>query len=283
MITRSYSKVFDIAIKPHYLVCIPDELFVHILSFLPMSDIGNLSLTGSYLLRDKVIAWIKSIYCHKQATITLSSDIGDHEQQYQEWVGVCRQFGLLCKKASVLCSTSLSLSLLFSNFAGIDSLVCRGMDCVWAKIWGTLGIGAAVTSFLQGWDVKDYNKLDSWMRKLNLGLNSEDNRRILRILFLEFSSCETTKASWLIHILKTYTYPSFTMPVEQQTAKLIYILYGPALENLPPNVKDFTTFQLELYQKVLVEPNWTIMKEWFPTSYIQRLLLCSLTLATLCY
>ena len=130
-----------------------------------------------------------------------------------KWVGVCRQIGLLCKKASVLCSTSSRLSLLFSSYARLECLVCKGMDSVWAEIWGTLGMGAAITSFIQGWEVKDFIKVESWMRKSNHGANSEDNSRLLRIFFLEFSSCENTKASWLIHILKTYTSPTSIMPV----------------------------------------------------------------------
>ena len=45
-------------IPTNYLLIIPDELLTRIFSFLPLSDIGMICLTGSSLLRDKVVAWI---------------------------------------------------------------------------------------------------------------------------------------------------------------------------------------------------------------------------------
>ena len=43
-----------------YLEQLPQELFVHIVSLLPLSDTGNLALTGSAGIRTKIIDWMMS-------------------------------------------------------------------------------------------------------------------------------------------------------------------------------------------------------------------------------
>ena len=49
---------------------LPQELLVTILSYLPLSDIGNLSLCGSMRIREQVTSWMNtSNFCNKVNTI----------------------------------------------------------------------------------------------------------------------------------------------------------------------------------------------------------------------
>ena len=55
----------------YYLEQLPQELFVRILSMLSLSDVGNLSLTGSTRIRTKIIDWMKSKSFQKKISVTL--------------------------------------------------------------------------------------------------------------------------------------------------------------------------------------------------------------------
>ena len=91
MLTRSLSKLMlssprttksvakDINPLPNPFLLLPDELLAHIISFLYLSDIGMLCLTGSSLLRERVVAWISTNSCCKKMMSSLSKECMDHE------------------------------------------------------------------------------------------------------------------------------------------------------------------------------------------------------------
>ena len=54
--TKSVTKGTILVHNP--LDLLPDELLTHIISFLSLSDIGMLCLTGSSLLRERAMSWI---------------------------------------------------------------------------------------------------------------------------------------------------------------------------------------------------------------------------------
>ena len=73
---------------------------------------------------------------------------GVERKGYMEWVEVCRQYGLLCKRASILADTSSRLRLLSSRFNRLECLVCAKMDREWGSLLGTLGLAAAASSMI---------------------------------------------------------------------------------------------------------------------------------------
>ena len=111
----------DSSAQLNYLLLIPDEILSRIFSHLPLADIGLLCLTGSSLLTNRVVAWINSSLCAKQVCMMLNRDMMCHQPQYYEmWVKRCKQFGLLCKRASMLSSTSSRLRLLADVYTKIE-------------------------------------------------------------------------------------------------------------------------------------------------------------------
>ena len=240
MLTRSLSKLMldspttsKLVHQPNYLLSIPEELLAHIMSFLSLSDIGVMCLTGSNLLKDRMVAWITTTTCCKKVIGSLAKDMMDKHKQagYEEWVRVCRQFGLLCKRASMLYSTSTRLRLLSSWYSKLECLVCGEMDSDWAKLWGRLGLAAATTSFSLGWDETEFGRVIGWLGEIETGMVG-DRRRILRIFFWEFVQNEDTQASWLSYIIRTFISPSSPMAVEHKAAVLLYLLLGPAKDDL---------------------------------------------------
>ena len=251
-------------ILPDYLLLIPEEILTHIFSFLSLSDIGMLCLTGSFSLRNRVMAWITTTSCCKKVTGSLTKEKIKQQAGYEEWLRSNHQFGLLCKRASMLYSTSTRLMLLSSWYSRLECIVSD-----WAKLWGRLGLAAATSSFSLGWDEAEFGKLVDWVVRVEGGLVG-DRRRILRIFFWEFVENEDTKVSWLSYFIRTFTITTSNIPAEKQAAKMLYLLLGPSEEDftvLPCPARDYNSFQLGLHTRLEGKPDWNIMQEHIPTSY----------------
>ena len=108
-------------IPTNYLLIIPDELLTRIFSFLPLSDIGMICLIGSSLLRDKVVAWITTTSCCKRIMGGVNRKMMEQQAGYDNFIRVCHQFGMLCKRASMLYSTST-----YSWYSRLERLVSYG-------------------------------------------------------------------------------------------------------------------------------------------------------------
>ena len=158
METESSSGLSLVA-HPNYLLLIPDEVLSHIISFLSMADTGMLCLTGSSSLRDRVVVWITTTSCAKKVILGLTMEMRDRQTGYDEWIISCKQFGVLCKRASMLCSTSTRLGLLKSWYYKLEVLVCDKMDRDWTKFWSRLGLDAATSTFTLGWDETEYGRV----------------------------------------------------------------------------------------------------------------------------
>ena len=77
----------------------------------------------------------------------------DQQAGYEEWVRVCRQFGLLCKRASMVYSTSNRLRLLSNWYSRLECLVFGMMGLMnrdWARLWSRLGLATATFSLSLG-------------------------------------------------------------------------------------------------------------------------------------
>jgi len=252
--------------QPNYLLLIPDELLSYIFSFVSLDDIGMLCLTGSTLMRDRVVLWINSAACYKKLSTNLASTI-DTESAYDAWIAVCRQFGFLCKRASMLCNTTSRLTFLSNWYSKLESLAL-GKDVTnnkdWTKLWGRLGLGAATSSFTTGWDMCEYRKVVEWVLAMEENILQASNKKVLRIFFWEFIKSEDIQATWLSYILAHCLNSSSTLTKEEQAAELLFCLFGPSEDDimfLPAYVRDLNFFQFNLYNKMMGAPDELLMQE----------------------
>ena len=174
MLTRSLSKLMlcsptttkslarDASEEPcssvlcNYLVLIPEEILSTIFSYLPLADIGQLCLTGSSLLTTRVVTWLTSSLCAKKVSMMLPRDMTGH-QFYEVWVKECKQLGVLCKRASMLWSTSNRLELLARASIKMEEVVrVKKVDNDWTKMLGKVGLAASSSTFILGWDEPEY-------------------------------------------------------------------------------------------------------------------------------
>ena len=58
--------------QPNHLALLPDEVLSHIISFLSLTDIGMICLTGSSWLRDRMVAWINTTSCSRKVFMHLT-------------------------------------------------------------------------------------------------------------------------------------------------------------------------------------------------------------------
>ena len=91
----------------YYLEQLPQELFVRILSMMSLTDVGNLSLTGSTRIRTKIIDWMKSKSFQKKISVTLGLPVSSltTEDGLDSWRKVTKEFGMLVKKVSMIYGT----------------------------------------------------------------------------------------------------------------------------------------------------------------------------------
>ena len=93
---------------------LPQELLVHILSFLSLSDIGNLCLTGSSRLGEQVTTWMLSRAFARKVEATLNNGPSfiapTEEELVDNWLEATRQ---VCVLNNLF---SLSVSQLFVCF-----------------------------------------------------------------------------------------------------------------------------------------------------------------------
>lgn len=254
--------------RNHFL-SLPQELLVHILNLLSISDIGNLCLSGSMELRDRIITWIQSRSFANKVRGYLLEDAGDREEEcVDKWIEVNGQFGVLAKRASMIFTTSYRLRLLSKWYENIEEIV---PDCSssshWKKLLNRIGLGSALATFSLGWDEVEYNKILGWLRDMEDVHFQGDLRRILRIYFWQFINSDQTKASWLTFMLKTFATPNANCPSvikEYQAAEFLLCLFGPT--DMYSN-DDLSNFKHEALGRLSGKPNYTLLDRAFPGGY----------------
>ena len=233
-----------------------------------------LSMLGSNILKDRVKAWISNIDCYKKVTSNLIKDM-EERAGYDEWARLCRQFGMLCKKATTLEVNGVRLRQFSNWFCKLENLVSAKMGSDWTRVWGRIGYAAATNKFILGWNEAEFSKVDEWLRQIFPVVDDgpeEDveKRSVLRIFFWVYVSGDDSKAKWLSYMVKTFTTNSSSMPMDFQVARLLYFLLGPVVSDLsllPSHVQGYSGFQLMFYTKLHCKPDWTVMQTWIPTTY----------------
>ena len=245
----------------YYLEQLPQELFVRILSMMSLSDVGNLSLTGSTRIRTKIIDWMKSKSFQKKISVTLGVPVSSltTEDGLDSWKRVTKEFGILVKKVFMIYGTSHRLRLLSAWYGSLDSLV-RPEDGLWAKFLSRTGLACALAGLTLGWDVVEFHKILGWLRDGEEDFTG-DGRRLLRLYLWQHLATESCKGTWLSWLLQTLT--SSQQPGRQSSleeANLLMCLFCPATFRPEANslveLGQLTNFQKRLLDKMQGRPGF---------------------------
>ena len=251
-----------------YLEQLPQELFVHIVSLLPLSDTGNLALTGSAGIRNKIIDWMMSRSFQRKIsrmiTVPVSSLVA--ADQVETWKEVTAEFGFLAKKVSMIHGSSYRLRLLSSWYERLEVLV-SGPNQAWSKFLVKTGLASALASFTYGWDNMEYDRILGWLRETEEDLGG-DSRRLLRLYLWQFLNTDQCRGSWTAWILQTFTKPRMAVPQDYQSARLMICLFGPAkLELETSELLELSHFQEELLTKMTGRPDYRGLEGFQSRSY----------------
>ena len=242
---------------PHYLERLPQEMFVQIISLISLSDLGNLSLTGSPGLREKIISWITSRSFQKKMAALLQVPASSlvTTEALARWQQVTRDFGLLVKKVTMTRGSSYRLRLLSDWYGGLASLVRTGGQ-LWSHHLSRMGLASALAAFTRGWDVVEFNKILGWLRETEDHLGG-DKRRLLRTYFWQFLETDHCKGTWTSWLITTFTRARQPLSLEYQAARFIMCLFGPAkLQMEEEEVLQLSILQEQILTKVLGKPDY---------------------------
>ena len=248
---------------------LPQEIFVFILSMLPLSDVGNLALCGSNDVRDKIITWIQSRAFHKKVERNLTFAPLFEEEGVDKWIDMTGQFGLMSKRVSMIYSTSARLRLLSKWYERLEDIIdvyCE--DGPWKDLVLRIGLASSLATFSLGWDEVEYNKILGWVRDNEETALYGNNRRLLRIYFWQFVSTDTTKASWLSFILRTIDGSWKVVPKyfkEYQGAETLLCLFGPSTSE--GYQSDLSPFKNEALTRLCGKPDYMVLDTSFVGGY----------------
>ena len=146
---------------------------------------------------------MSSSVCSKLVIESISREVS-HQSSYEKWITECRKYGMLCKKVSMLYGTNERLrlfSLWFTKFKDEALKLLVGNEA-WTNLMIRLGLAAALSSLIKGWDEGEYPRVFAWV------LNHEDTqeldeRNIFKMFFWEFMDNDEMKSSWLIFWLNS--------------------------------------------------------------------------------
>ena len=168
MLTRFQSKQLldsgNTTLMYGHLLLLPKEQLHQIFSFLPVTDIGGLCQIGSTQLKDKVEDWISTIACCKQVSVNLTREMTCEEVCYH-LAGTCRQYGLLCKRASMLGDINTRLMKLSTWYSRLERFLCAKLGSDWYFHWGGLCLRVVSISFRLGWDEAGHGRVKEWQRR----------------------------------------------------------------------------------------------------------------------
>ena len=238
-------------------------MFVQIISLISLSDLGNLSLTGSPRLREKIISWITSRSFTKKMSTLLEVPATSlvTEQALDSWQQVTRDFGVLVKKVTMVHSSSYRLRLLSDWYGRLESLV-ESQDKLWTEYLSRMGLASALAAVTKGWDVVEFHKVLDWLRENEDHLGG-DNRRLLRIYFWQFLETDHCKGTWTSWLITTFTRARQPVSLDYQAARFLMCLFGPArLQVEEEEVLQLSLLQEQALTKLLGKPDYTGLTEF---------------------
>ena len=224
-----------------------------------------------------VMSWVASQSCLSILTCRLSS-VTNTETRMQLWLHLCSQFGLLCKRATMLCNTKNRLSHLVKWFSYLSQLGCVGLTFQWGDICRKAGLAACLHGLSLGWDESEFEAIISLlenkfpvMRQLgqrNLGLYSKQAskvrevsqlRALLRIFLWDFAPDEMTQSSWLAFVMKRFVNCNSGDVNDNSTA----YYYSTFLSFMLGSTRDFhqSSFQQSVVDRLFKLPDMFLLEE----------------------
>jgi hypothetical protein len=258
------------------LLLLPEEMFHHLLGFLSLPDCGQLCL-ASRQTRDLVVSWVVSPRCLSRLTAGLTG-VTSSRAKLELWLSVSRQFGLFCKRASMLWSSWGRLASLTHWFSGLEQLGCAGLTFRWEEVCRKMGLAAALHSLSLGWDESEWDGILTVLehkfpvlRRLGHIVSGVQDwemsqlRAVLRIFFWEFAPDEATQASWLVCIMKRFASTvcrdlSNTISIVDLYSSLMFFMLGCTESSA---VSDFSncSFQQSVLGRLLVTPDPVVLQD----------------------
>ena len=272
----SKSLMGNFTVQPEVgLESLPNELFYQILATLPLSDIGSLCLTGSSLLLSKVVSWISSSACSRAIVVIMNCEELINEVGYEKWINCCRRFGSLCKKATILHGTRIRLEYFSSWYSKFHREGLRRFpnNHPWTNLLVLLGLAAALSNFILGWDESEFTRIFAWIleQESTQGL---DERSVFKIFFWEFIDSEDMKSCWLVYRLKTNYLSGSKFNKNRSLADKFYDFLAPCdhfsqLLSIKddPRLQSLNTFQSRLFNKFMGKTAVDTMQELEPNTY----------------
>ena len=242
---------------------LPQEMFVKIISLISLSDLGNLALTGSTRLKDKIISWITSSSFQRKmsALLELPASSLVTEQALDKWQQLTRDFGVLVKKVTMVHGSSFRLRLLSEWYGRLESLV-RTPDRLWSQHLCRTGLASALAAFTNGWDVVEFHRILGWLRETEDCLGG-NNRRLLRIYLWQFLETDHCKGTWISWLITTFTRTRQPVSQEYQAARFLICLFGPAeLQVEEEEILQLSVLQEQILTKVLGKPDYAGLTEF---------------------
>ena len=196
------------------------------------------------------------------------------EESVDAWLEVMGQLGLLAKRASMIACTMERLRMLTSWCERMEGLAdehykLEAGDASWRKLLKKIGLASALAAFSLGWDEVEYSKIVVWLTSLEDAEITRNRRRVLRIFFWQFLDGDSTKASWLGYLLRTFTNvrSSSTKDFKSyQYAEFILCLFGPAQEVVS---EELSSFKLEALTRLTGTPSYTALTKAFDGGYFE--------------
>lgn len=149
-----------VPVKP-WLLTLPQEMFNHLMSYLPLADCGQLCLT-SKLVRDRVTVWVTSEASIVQLTRRISGS-QDPEARLEQWLGLCRLWGIFLKRATMLLPTRARLGQLSAWFPGLQLQGEADFPPCWTRVSGRMGLAVVLHTLCQGWEKEEYETILDWL------------------------------------------------------------------------------------------------------------------------
>jgi len=251
--------------KIAFLDKLPTEIFQYLLSYLSTEDIGHLSLVGCSKLRDQVILWIGSISCINRVINGVKfQDLLKSQSSFDLLVSRFKEYGVICKRSSMLFSTNHRLSMLLNWFFSIKHFLSNKLiGCSTLKLTINVAMASTLSTFVLGWDEVEYSKVLKWIK--DSVIESDDlSREEFRIFFWECHMNEDLKSSWLSFVLNSTSKLSVSESSEKTAIEmgyLIYYLLGPIHDEDNNNISSLTL------NGVYGNINTALMQEVEPSSY----------------
>ena len=202
-----------------HLLQLPPELLHHLFSFLPLADCGQLCLT-SHEMRGHVLSWILSTTSISQLTESTLQE-RDSEVRFNNWLKLCRQAGIFCKRANMTEIPGRRVAEVFVFFKELQGRGCAGLDDGWIELQRRAGLAALLHSLTLGWHdtelkgvikvlVQNFSELrllyDPTL-SVNISMvetRTSELRCVLRTFMWDFHIDEASQAAWLAFILREF-------------------------------------------------------------------------------